>query len=271
MDAAAIHLNINRKSFSKYWRNAGLPDTKSLPKVNQDPMKIYEIAIISDMHWGSNYQMMDEFDLFIEEVRLRGIQTLLCCGDSIEGLMKRAGAEKERFLHTTDDIMEYIEEHYPDGFKNNILINGNHCLSLDEKGDGFNFARNLCKARPDLKCVTNPSKMAEPIEIDGGAKAILFHGSGNCSQNLTVRTRNITERLLSSGVDFSFGFFGHCHSSSSDYYLGKWAFSCDCFQSMSPYLAQKMLVPRIGGLILKYGVNKEKEVCNVIAENVIYK
>lgn len=268
-DACAVTLGINRKSFARHWYANDLPDPKTIKKTISKS-KTYQAAVISDMHWGSNYQNMDAFQSFIDEVKSRGIQTLLCAGDTVEGLIKRPNAENERFLHSIDDIMDYAVKYYPTGFKNNILINGNHCSSLDTKGDGFNFAKNLCRSRPDLKCVTNPSQLAECITIDGGAKIILYHGAGSCSNNLTTRTRSLTAKLISHSVPFDIMCAGHCHSSSSDYFLGKWAFSLDCFEDMTPYLATKMLVPHIGGLILTYTVNENGRLTKVIAENVRY-
>jgi UDP-2,3-diacylglucosamine pyrophosphatase LpxH len=270
-DTCATVLKVNRKSFSKYWYDKGLPNPRLIPKMDySNELEKYKIAVISDMHWGSKFQRMDAFNLFIEEVRKREIDTLLCAGDTIEGLMKRQGAEKERFLHSIDDIMEYVIEHYPEGFKNNILINGNHCNSLNGKGDGFDFAMNLCRARSDLKCISDPAKMVTPFEIDGGARVVLYHGVGACSQNLTTRTRNISAKLLNSCTSWDMLIAGHCHSSSIDRWLGKWMFSLDCFEDTTPYLAHKMLVPRIGGLILNYSINENGQVCNVIPENINY-
>jgi predicted phosphodiesterase len=269
-DRAAVALGINRKSFSRYWYENELPDPSTIMKEEHPKSETYTVAAISDMHWGSIYQNMDAFQSFIDEVKSRNIQTLLCCGDTVDGLLKRPNAENERFLHSIDDIMEYAIKYYPRGFKNNILINGNHCASLDIKGDGFNFARNLCRARTDLKCVVNPSMLAEPIVVEGGAKMVLYHGAGACSGNLTTRTRSLVTKLVNHNVPFDIACAGHCHSSSSDYYLGKWAFSLDCFENMTPYLATKMLVPYIGGLILTYEVNEYGRVTKVIPENIRY-
>lgn len=100
---------------------------KKYDNVNKNDDVEYQIAVISDTHFGSTYQQLSCLNRFIDICKERGIDTLLNAGDIIEGLSARMGHKNERFLHAIDDIEEYCAEVYPSGFKNNYFI----CLSSD--------------------------------------------------------------------------------------------------------------------------------------------
>lgn len=269
-ERAAKDRNTTVETFKKYWYRLGLPNPRNLKKssvkgehihccrcdTNTDKNE-YKIAVISDLHFGSNFHEEDKFRKFIKECNRRNINTLICCGDMIEGLMKRQGHEQERFLHTVDDIMDYAIENYPDGFDTNIIINGNHENSLKERGDGFNFVKNFIKHRKDVIGSDDVSLIPSIFEIDGGIRVAVHHGHGTCSRNLVNRTRDITIKMSEHRTDWDILLCGHCHRFSSDYWMGKYAFSIGTFQGITPFLASKMLIPHIGGLFIQYTIDED--------------
>lgn len=208
----------------------------------------------------------------MEECRRRDIRDLLIPGDITEGLMPRDGHPQQRFLDGIDEIHEYTNEVF-DGFVDQFdsisVINGNHDESLNGRSYGFDVAYNLSKDYRNVYYNKEPDSLIARYRIPGGLYAVLHHGSGGCAQNLTTRTRNVSGKLFNYSSDWDLLVSGHCHSRSSDYWLGKYAFSVGAFQSMTPYLADKMLIPQVEGLILTYQVRNGSMV-NVVPEVISY-
>jgi len=128
-DKCAVHLGINRKAFSRIWYDTGLPSPKNLPKNDIEP-EIYKIAACSDMHFGSNQQALTPFLSYIQEVLAQDIRTMVIPGDICEGLMPRQGHDQLCFLHSIDDIYNYVYNifsEFADQLENIYVI----CLSDD--------------------------------------------------------------------------------------------------------------------------------------------
>jgi hypothetical protein len=232
----------------------------------------FEIAVISDLHFGSTYQQLSALNNFVGICEDRDIRTLVNAGDIIEGLMGRPGHKNERFLHAIDDIEEYCVENYPDNFTNSYFIIGNHCATLGKRTDGYDIGANLVKDRSDLTYLEDSPSLPDIIKVDGGVKVQLYHGTGGCAKTRTGRTMNKSIELRTMGQEFSILLTGHCHSSSFvSNYMGTVLCGLPSFQALTPYLAGKGLVSECGGLILSYQVDYEGFPCRVIPEFVFAK
>lgn len=232
-----------------------------------DNSERYSIAVISDTHFGSNYQALTPLKRFAALCQERGIETLLHGGDICEGLMFRRGAVHERFLHGIDDITEYCVANLPDGF-NIKAISGNHDDSLGRRAEGFDLGFAIERQRPDFEYFPVNGNINDVCVVDGGIKVQLLHGMGSCGKNRTMRTQNKSVELLGMNVAADIVCLGHCHISSYvPNYFGMHVFGLGSFQSYTPFLSMKGMVPDVCGLIISYDVCNKKAV-NVATEYV---
>lgn len=257
---------MNRKTFARIWYDSGLPSPKNLPKNDIEP-EIYKVAACSDMHFGSKQQALTPFLSYIQEVLAQDIRTMVIPGDICEGLMPRQGHEQLRFLHSIDEIYNYIYNifsEFADQLENIYLIQGNHDESLNRRAHGFNLCSNLARDFSSIHYNDDPAKIIDPVTLDGGIKAILYHGRGGCSKNLVSRSRNKLIDYMNYTKDIDFLFLGHCHRFSSDYWLGTHCFSLGCFQSTTHFLADMGKIPQVRGEIIQYQIDTHGTMRKVI-------
>jgi predicted phosphodiesterase len=261
---AAKLLGMPKTTYQDYWNR--MVDSDDEPDEHL-------MAVASDTHWGSKYSDVDSFDDFISQCKARQVPTLIHCGDLVEGLMPRESASHERFLHDVDAIMDYCIERFntfADDFDRIYIVMGNHDDSLGRRAQGFDLCYNLAKQFKRVVYKKDLDNHIDVYSLKGGLRTVLLHGYGNCSSNLTSRTRGMTARLMSAKVEFDVLFAGHCHSRSVDYYLGKNAYSCGAFQKLTPYLATKPLTPMLEGYIFKYTTLPDGSLEKIIQEVINY-
>lgn len=264
-DAAKL-VKVSRYTWCQAWYAAGLPSPKTT-RINNivSDLPRFECAVVSDMHWGSIYQQKTVFDDFIADCKERNIKTLFGLGDSIEGLMSRPNHEQSRFLHSIPDFEEYFLEHYPI-FDNNILINGNHEVSLQKYQDRYNFAKEMSLKRSDLSYV----RQGSVIEGPGGVKFCLHHGGGSCEsrgESRNKRMKNRTLQLMSEGNIADIYLFGHCHRISVlQNFMNATVIGVGCFCVPDSFTMHRFGNVDIAGLIISYQVNEDRHPINIILD-----
>lgn len=257
-DKAAFLLGMSTRAFSKLWRDlvgAAPPRSATKPR-KQRKLKdetVYKVAFISDLHFGSRYQSLEELYDFIRLARQRGVQTLVCAGDLSDGLKMHEDMESEQFLHKPRDILNYIVDNYPKGFETNLFITGNHDYSLQKAGC-MNLGEEIAKRRQDLIFLGYDSGSAT---IDGGLNIYLHHGTGGCAEIRSKRQQDMASTLVAAtrGKVPHLLVTGHCHTENIiPHYMGMMCISVGCFQRQTPYLLSRGLYPDVGGMILSYQV-----------------
>lgn len=141
---------------------------------------------------------------------------------------------------------------------------GNHDESLNRRAHGFNLCSNLARDFASIQYDDDPAKIINPVTLDGGIKAILYHGRGGCSKNLVSRSRNKLIDYMNYTKDIDLLFLGHCHRFSSDYWLGTHCFSLGCFQSTTHFLADMGKIPQVRGEIIQYKIDTKGTMRSVI-------
>jgi predicted phosphodiesterase len=256
-DRAAFILDINRKTFGKLWRDligAAPPRSAKTDRRRRKRLEdgeVHKVAFISDLHYGSRYHAEDEFHDFIKLLKRRGVDALLCCGDLSDGLNMHEGMASEQYLHKPRDVVNYIVDNYPKGFKLNAFITGNHDQSLLRSGC-VDLGLAVSEKREDLQYLGYD--LGE-IMIPGGLEVVLFHGASGCSDIRSKRAQEVAFRLAvdKRGQTPHVMATGHCHMENwIPKYMGMSVLSLGCFQYQTPHLATKMLQPDISGAILQY-------------------
>lgn len=261
-DSAKL-VNVSRQAFTEKWYQEGLPSpvvTKNY--INTSDKPIHRIAVVSDLHWGNIYQCKTVFDNFIQDCKDQEISTLINLGDSTEGLMARPNHEYSRFLHSIPEYEDYFLSNYP-VFENNILINGNHDVSLQKYRTNYNFAREMAAERCDITY----AKQGSVIEGPGRIKFCLHHGSGSCesidqSRNKRMKTRAL--QLMSEGSLAPIILLGHCHRISVlENFMNSTIIGTGCFCAPDQVTIKRFGGVDIAGLILSYQVNEVGQPVNL--------
>lgn len=250
---SAKFAKVSRQTWTTRWYELGLPSPKTTRiNTSEEDLQKFEVAVVSDLHWGSIYQQKTVFDSFIIDCRDRGISTLINCGDTIEGLMARPYHDEVRFLHTTSDFEHYVQKHYP-VFEHSYIINGNHETSLQKFEWRYNFCKEIAIRRKDIIYVEPCSLIKGP----GGVKFCLHHG-GSCAapgESRNARIKNKTLQLMSEGCCAQIFLYGHCHSRFVvPSYMDSTIIGVGCFQAPDPFTIKSFGGADICGLILSYSV-----------------
>lgn len=276
---AAKFLGTTRKKFMIRWNELGLPMPRcgGFKSSNIGSPGYHEVGLISDFHFGSFWQQKSALEQFCKMLKSRNINTLICAGDLTDGLMNWPTHETERFIHCADSYVEYLEDHYPEGFQNNFFILGNHDDSFSHtEGDTYDIGSELIKVRKDLTYHKSSStNISEEFQIPDGCKITTYHGSGSCSnpilnQNREFRLHSKIMDMLSSGSSNSNVFvFGHCHKTCVTTWMGKVIIGLPCFQNDTPYGISRGSHNDIGGTILKYNMNEDDTIYRFSVEFVL--
>lgn len=254
-DSAKL-MGVSRDAWSKKWYECGLPSPKTTRTLaNDSDLPYYEIAVVSDTHWGSIYQQKSIFDSFIGDCKDRGIKTLIHCGDIIDGIMTYKDHDKKRFLNDTSEIEDYVTRNYPDGFEYNYFTKGNHDVSLVKlEGIDYDFCHRLEELRSDLTYV----KRGTPIIGPGNIILAANHCAGSCAapgENRTKRMKNRVLKLMSEGQFGHIFLGGHCHNVKViKSFMNSMIIGVGCFQSPDQYILDSYGSSDICGLILKYNM-----------------
>ena len=216
---------------------------------------LHRVAVISDLHYGSLYQQPTRLKEFLDyAVNDRLCEMILCAGDISDGLKMREHHEFEIFLHTADDIIDYIAEEYPDLGCKSVFITGNHDNSL-WKHAGIELGKALSRARSDFRFC---GYTKADVTIPGGVQVRLHHGAGGCGENRSLRIQKQSlkalEECLAVGRSPPEIFLaGHCHHEAVVHnYFNMFIMSLPCFQGQTPYLMERGMISQLGGVVLEY-------------------
>ena len=260
-------MKVSTKRFSHYWYDVGLEKpNKALSWTLLPNTNFYEIAVISDLHFGNLCQQKTMLSNFIALCKERSINTLLCAGDLTDGLMSYKGHEKERFLHSGYSYEEYLEDNYP-YMENNFIISGNHDNSIKKyENENYDFCRELCKTRKDLKYhVAQENNLTKPFNLKGNIKLTLYHGS-NCvnpamKQRREPKLQQKTAEILSNNYNNHIIIFGHCHRKCITNFMNTYILGAGCFVADTQYQIDRGTFGDVCGLIIKYVAEKGRVVC----------
>lgn len=141
-----------KRYHSEYDIKDGVPIKKKNNYINLDfdrPFKIKDnsesICLISDLHYGSRDQKVEDIITVYKDCHERGVNTILCAGDFTDGYN-----EKIYFRYDPTDLINYIAKNHPhcDDIKL-YTIGGNHDETFT-KNDGIDVLEELSYLRDDI-------------------------------------------------------------------------------------------------------------------------
>lgn len=232
--------------------------------------KFYRIGLVADTHAGSIFQQMtllhDAYSIFDE----RATDFNLHAGDLVDGIDMYRGHREELFLPDAEQQRQYVVNHYPKpkGRTKTYLIGGQHDRSF-YKATGYNILAHICERRSDLV-------YKGFYKAQFNVKSVLVglqHPGGGVSYARSYRLQKIVENMIGFFVSIPgspmphFIVFGHWHIPIHlPSYMGIDAISLPCFQSQTPYLEQKGLMPSVGFAIAEVWLDKLGNLTSVKVE-----
>lgn len=235
--------------------------------------KFYRIGLVSDTQMCSKYQQVTLLHDAYADFNKRQVDFVLHAGDLVDGKNMYRGQDVEVFLHGADQQKDYAVKNFPTLERNRrtYLIGGQHDRCFFRDG-GYNIIRAICQERKDL--VDRGFYKAEFIVK--GLRIGLQHPGGGVSYARSYRMQKIIENMagfinsIPTANAPILQIFGHwhipCHLPS---YMGIDAVSLPCFQSQTPYLEQKGLMPVVGYAVAEIQLDKDNNLSSTKIEFVI--
>lgn len=226
------------------------------------------IGIVSDTHFGSNYQQTTYLAEFMRyAARVRKVDCFLHGGDMSDGPFEaHRGAIHEMWTGTYDGQRQASIEQYPDTGKPTKIISGNH----DEfylGNAGGDIVQDVCRARDDMTYIGG----SEGYVRFGDVVVGIMHPHDGSSYALSYKLQKRVESLSPENkpnVLLLGNYHKTCHVPA---YRNVEGFLLPSFQSQTGWMARKGIASIIGGLILEFGISTKGLAPSFQTEWVLYR
>lgn len=243
--------------------------TRSL-KESIDQLEEIKLCAISDTHLGSKVQQLGLLNKAYREAYLRGITTVLHCGDMVDGdyRNKRPAHPYELFVHGFDEQAEYIITHYPyvEGMTT-YFIDGSHDQTHYLNG-GATVGTWVSKIRDDLKYLG----CDRYIYMAGSKKNVkieMYHPGGGSAKALSYNPQEYINNMAP-GEKPRLLLQGHYHKSYFMFYRNVHAIEVPCFMDKSGFIIKRGMSNIVGCYFITMYVNKNGEIQYFIPEEYLF-
>ena len=233
-------------------RDERILDTKISPIVG----KRQHIAHISDLHRGSKYAMRDQLTDFCHRAYERGIRTITCGGDNLDGQYRHGTFEvthvgieaQTRELHETLPALPGLKYH---------MITGNHDWTFTEASgvDTGHYVKSYFRdrGRSDIEFYGDRGAY---IKLHG-IVLHLWHPGGGTAYAISYKLQKKVEAYTSIKPQVLIA--GHWHRFCYVYERGIHAIAAPCFQGGGSAFGKSLpsAAPAIGGLFLSWDLTKD--------------
>lgn len=248
-------------------------DTATVPIQRAGDTRVFAVA--SDIHVGSKFFLRHEFQDFVHIAYERGVRTILCPGDILDGVYKHS--QWEEYAHGFDAQAEDAAVAFPrlDGLQY-VGIAGNHD-ETHAKDSGLDPSRALedvfrRHGRHDLTMLGSRGATVQLL-AEGDARGLLvemWHPLGGGAYALSYKLqRRIEGYALGRKPDVLLA--GHWHQQCYFVQRGVHALSCGTWHGgQSPFGRALGTAPAIGGWIIEYAQTEDGTVRHFRPEWVAY-
>ncbi len=207
-------------------------------------------GFITDTHFGSKYQQLTYLKDFYEKCEKIGVDYMLHAGDLSDGNGTcYRGQRFEMFLQGYQDQEDFIVEQYPKipGVTTKVIL-GNHDETFIKSAD-INILEKVSSRRPDIEYIGR--RGAYLTLVDKSVKTYIQHPDGGIAYALSYKAQKFIEGFASENKPQVF-LMGHYHVMGQFFIRNVHTFMGGCFQSQTPYLRAKGLMPQVGGWIIEF-------------------
>jgi len=209
----------------------------------------FRFAFCADIHVGSTHEQRDAFAAYIDFVRREKIRLLLVAGDIIDGDKVYRGQEYEVYAHGMEKQIAELG-HYAKITRGLDVrfIAGNHDMSYHHTA-GVDVGGIIAHETGWRNCGDYYASFCFPLR-GSLVRVDLAHPSGTgAAYAISYRPQKIVESLTG-GQKPDVLCIGHYHKSEMlPSYRNIIVFQAGCFQSQTPFLANKGIAVHLGGWI----------------------
>ena len=221
-------------------------------QIDIEKLKHGRFGFITDTHFGSKFQQLTYLNDFYERCYKLGVDYMLHAGDLSDGNGSLyRGQRFEMFLHGYKEQRDFTVEQYPkiDGVSTYTIL-GNHDESFIRTID-INILEEIEQRRPDIEYIGR--RGAYIYLVDKSVKTYLQHPDGGLAYAISYKAQKFIEGFASEHKPQVF-LIGHYHMTGQFFIRNVHAYLGGCFQSQTPYLRAKGLMPQVGGWIVEFDI-----------------
>ena len=225
-----------------------------------------EICVVSDTHFGNIHQQLHLLNEIYQECYNRGIDTVLHCGDVVDGFYQNRKEEpRQQFLHGFDEQVGYVVDMYPkvSGIKTKYIL-GSH----DETHykNGLATVNNwVSRCRKDMEYLGQDSAS---INING-VKIFMDHPGGGSAQSISYKPQKRIE-ILESNYKPRILLIGHYHKSYSFVYRNVHGIQVPCFCDKTQFQQKQGLTNVVGAYFLNIYSDKSGNIVYFEPEEILF-
>lgn len=237
-----------------------------------DERNTIQFAVVGDTHFGNIYEATDEWRAFLGRLHCEGVNTVLHCGDVLDGHRVYRGHEYEvHALGFAEQRKHFLESFAtPPGMKF-FFITGNHDTSFKNLA-GVDIGNSLAEARPQWTFLHEDYGDVTLRTANGRQYRVrLVHPDGGTSYAISYRAQKHAESL-DGGNKPNMLCMGHYHKAEHlPHYRNIDVIQAGCWQWQTPFMARKGSPAHVGGWIVRVTVGDDKSRSNSVrAEFVAY-
>lgn len=234
-------------------------DTKSL--VNT------EICVVSDTHFGNNHQQLHLLNKVYQEAYNRGINTVLHCGDVVDGnYTNRPEQPRQQFLHGFDEQVGYVVDMYPkvNGITTKYIL-GSHDETHYKNGQAT-VSNWVSRCRSDMEYLGQDNAAIEINKI----KIFMDHPGGGSAQSISYKPQKRIE-ILESEHKPKILLIGHYHKSYSFVYRNVRGIEVPCLCGKTQFQQKQGLSNVVGAYFLNIWSDEKGNIQYFEPEEVLFK
>jgi len=219
-----------------------------------------KLCIISDTHMGNKLEQRHLLNKVYEMAYLKGIDTVLHCGDVVDGdyRNKRPAHPYDLFAQGASQQLDNVVQNYPrvEGITT-YFITGSHDDTHYLNG-GFSMGKGISDLRKDDLVWLGPN---QAMFYAGKARVpiLIKHPGGGCSKSLSYKPQEAINKLDESNKP-KILLMGHYHKSYCMYYNDVYAILVPCLVDQTQFMQMNDLQNVLGAVFLDLYVNKHADI-----------
>ena len=224
------------------------------------------ICVISDTHFGNNYNQLHLVNEIYKEAYNRGIKTVLHVGDVVDGnYTNRPESPRLQFLHGYDEQAGYVVDMYPriDGITTYYIL-GSHDETHYKNGQAT-IDKWISRCRRDMVYLGQDSG---EIKIDK-VKIVLDHPGGGSAQSRSYKPQKRIE-ILESHLKPKLLLIGHYHKNYMFSYRNVQCIEVPCLCGKTQFQKKQGLINDMGAYFIDIYSDSKGNIQYFIPEEVAF-
>lgn len=215
--------------------------------------KSISFGVVADMHMCSKSERLDVLNAAYDEFAKRGITTVLCPGNYVDGECRFNTHELK--AHGIADQCQYAIDHWPSrpGIKTYYVDGDDHCGWYQQR-EGIEFGRYLmleanAQGRHDLVYLGYMEADFELKAPNGSAIIKIIHAGGGSSYAYSYASQKLVESFQG-GEKPAVCIIGHYHKMEYCFPRNVHCVQAGCMQDQTRFMRKRKLAAHVGFVII---------------------